>query len=140
MPYTSSCPEVFLEKSVLRICSKFTREHPCQSVILINLLCNFIEIALWHGCSLVNLLHIFRTPFPRNSSEWLLLAFLFTSCVQGETRRLALNELIGILDISSFSAFYNSLTCRPYHFVSKYHFKISRSCFVNEMKIKIIGF
>ena len=26
---------------------------------------NFIEIALWHGCSPVNLLHIFRTPFLR---------------------------------------------------------------------------
>ena len=24
-------------------------------------------------CSLGNLLHIFRTPFPRNTSEWLLL-------------------------------------------------------------------
>ena len=34
---------------------------------------NFIEIALWHGCSPVNLLHIFRTPFPRNTSGWLLL-------------------------------------------------------------------
>ena len=38
-----------------------------------TLLCNFIEIALRHGCSLVNLLHIFRTPFSRNSSECLLL-------------------------------------------------------------------
>ena len=26
---------------------------------------NFIEIALRHECSLVNLLHIFRTPFPK---------------------------------------------------------------------------
>ena len=24
---------------------------------------NFIEITLWYGCSPVNLLHIFRTPF-----------------------------------------------------------------------------
>ena len=30
------------------------------------------EIALRHGCS-VNLLDIFGTPFPRNTSEWLLL-------------------------------------------------------------------
>ena len=29
---------------------------------------NFIEIALWHGRSPVNLLHIFRTPFPRDTS------------------------------------------------------------------------
>ena len=30
-------------------------------------------IALRHGCSPVNLLHIFRTPFPRNTYGWLLL-------------------------------------------------------------------
>ena len=35
--------------------------------------CNFIEIALRHGCSPVNLLHIFRTPFLKNTSERLLL-------------------------------------------------------------------
>ena len=33
-----------------------------------NVACNFIEITLP-----VNLLHIFRTPFPQNTSEWLLL-------------------------------------------------------------------
>ena len=33
----------------------------------------FIEITLWHGCSLINLLHIFRTPFTKNTSGWLLL-------------------------------------------------------------------
>ena len=36
-------------------------------------LCNFIEIALRHGCSPVNLLHVFRTPFLKNISQWLLL-------------------------------------------------------------------
>ena len=39
----------------------------------VALLCNFIEIALRHGCSPVNLLHIFRTPFLRNTSKGLLL-------------------------------------------------------------------
>ena len=34
---------------------------------------NFIEILLRHGCSPVNLLHIFRTAFPKNTSEGLLL-------------------------------------------------------------------
>ena len=29
----------------------------------VALLCNFIKITLWHGCSPVNLLHIFRTSF-----------------------------------------------------------------------------
>ena len=48
---------------VLKICSKFTAEHACQSVISLKPLCNFIEIALWHSYSPVNLPHIFRTVF-----------------------------------------------------------------------------
>ena len=36
-------------------------------------LCNFIEIALQHRCSPVNLLHIFKTPFPKDISRQLLL-------------------------------------------------------------------
>ena len=46
---------------------------PCRSVISIKLFCNFIEITLQHGSSPVNLLHIFRTPFPKNISGGLLL-------------------------------------------------------------------
>ena len=65
--------QVFLGKGVLKICSKFTGEHPCQSAISVKLQSNFIEIALRHGCPPVNLLHIFRTPFPKNTSEGLLL-------------------------------------------------------------------
>ena len=61
----NSRPEVFLGKGVLEICSKFTGEHP--------LLCNFIEIALRHGYFLVNLLHIFRAPFPMSTSGWMFL-------------------------------------------------------------------
>ena len=75
----SSLPEVFLGKDVVKICSKFTGEHPYRSAI-----CNFIEIALWHGCSPVNSLHIFRTPFRRNTSGWLLLK---TAC-SAITRKL----------------------------------------------------
>ena len=33
---------------------------------------NFIEIALRHGCSPVNLLHIFKAAFPKNTSGRLL--------------------------------------------------------------------
>ena len=67
-----SLPDVFLGKGVLKIYSKFTEEHPCRSVILIKLLCNVFEIALRHGCSPVNLLHIFRTPFYKNTCGGLL--------------------------------------------------------------------
>ena len=71
--FRSSPSEVLLEKGVLEICSKFIGEHPCQCAISINLLCNFIEITLRHECSPVNLLHIFRAPFPSNTSGWLPL-------------------------------------------------------------------
>ena len=76
--YRSSCPEVFLKKRVLKICSKFEGEHPCRSVISLKLFRNFIEIALRHECSPINMLHIFRTPIPANISGWLLLKI--TSC------------------------------------------------------------
>ena len=46
-------------------------EHPCQSMTLIKLQSNFIEMTLRHGCSPVNLRHIFRTPFTKNTSGWL---------------------------------------------------------------------
>ena len=69
----SSLPEVFLRKSVLKMCSKFTGEHPCWSLISIKLQSNFIEIAFRHGYSPINLLHIFRTSFSGNTSGWLHL-------------------------------------------------------------------
>ena len=71
--YRSSHPEVFLVKGVLKICSKRTGEHPCRSAISIKLKSKFIEIALRHGCFPVNLLHIFRTPFTKNTSRGLRL-------------------------------------------------------------------
>ena len=43
---------------------------------IVKLLCNFIKIKFRHGCSPVNLLHIFRAPFPKNHSGWLLLLVL----------------------------------------------------------------
>ena len=64
--YRSSHQEAFLAKGVLKLWSKFTGEHPCQSMISIKLLCNFIEIALQLGCFLVNLLHIFRTTLEKH--------------------------------------------------------------------------
>ena len=66
-------PRGLSRKGILKICSKFTGEHPCRSVISIKLLCNFLKITLQHGCSPINLLHIFRTPFLTNTSGRLLL-------------------------------------------------------------------
>ena len=71
--FRSSPPEVFLGKGVLKICRKFTGEHPRRGAISIKSQSNFIEIAFRNGCSPVNLLHIFRTPFRNNTSGRLLL-------------------------------------------------------------------
>ena len=72
-----------LRKRCSKICSKFTREHPCRSVVSIMLLCNFIEITLRHGCSLVkkrcseNMEQIYRRTcmskydFNNHISAWL---------------------------------------------------------------------
>ena len=64
---------MFLGKGVLKICWKFTGEHPCRNAISVELQSNIIEIALRHGCSPVKLLYIFRTPSLNNISERLLL-------------------------------------------------------------------
>ena len=71
----SSHPEVFLRKAVLKICCKFAGEYLCRNAISVKLQSNFIKIALRHGCSSVNLLHVFRTSFSRNTSGWLFLNF-----------------------------------------------------------------
>ena len=62
--FRSSHPEVLLEKGVLKICSKFTWEHPCRSVISIN------HISTWvFSCKFAA---YFQTPFTKNTSWWLL--------------------------------------------------------------------
>ena len=71
----SSPLEVLLGKGSLKICSKFTGEHPCRSAISIKLQSSFIEVPLRHGFSPANLLHIFRTPFLESSSGGLLLKY-----------------------------------------------------------------
>ena len=65
---------MFFEKGVLNLCSKFTGEHPGQA----KCDSNFIEITVPYGWSPVNLLHILRTLFPKNTSGWLLLKNLTT--------------------------------------------------------------
>ena len=52
------------EKNSVALHVSGTIEHPCGSTKSL-----FIEITLWHGCSPVNSLHIFRTPFLRTLVE-----------------------------------------------------------------------
>ena len=81
--------EVFLGKGVLIICGKFTGEHRCWSAIWIKL-----QITFRHGCSPVNLLHIFRTPFVKNTSRRLLLNVSDFNYFQNKTTVFPLKLLI----------------------------------------------
>ena len=93
--FRSSHPEVFLEKDFLKIWSKFTRKHTWRSMISIKLLCNFIEITLRHGCSPVDLMHIFKTFFPKNTSGGLLLYF----CNDTHRERIYWNRSLVAFDL-----------------------------------------
>ena len=57
----SSHPEVFLGKNILKTCSKFTGEDPCQIVISIKLLCT-IRIAVLYICWIFSEHFYLRTP------------------------------------------------------------------------------
>ena len=114
----SSHPEVLLGKCVLKICSKFTGEHPWWSVISIKLLCNFIEIKLCHGCSPVNLQHIFRTPFPKNTSGGLLL-YPATSQKKRTPRRVFPDEFCEVLKTPFLTALGNYFCSTEKYFTNK---------------------
>ena len=45
-------------------------------------------IALRHGCSPENLLHVFKTPFLENSSEGLLLRFTIKTTLSGKVAKI----------------------------------------------------
>ena len=55
-----------------------------------------IQITVRHGCSLVNLLNIFRTPFPRNTYSYALRALMLN--VPHTIHALLLTTMICSLD------------------------------------------
>ena len=83
-----------LKKRCSENMQQFMGEYPCRSVISIKLQSNFIEIALRHGCSPVNLLHIFRTPFPRNTSGWLLFSHIIRHVIPSYGRKNIYERLV----------------------------------------------
>ena len=102
--YRSSRPGVFLVKGVLKICSKFLGEHPCRNVISVKLLCSFIEMKLRRGCSPLNLLHNFRTPFPMNATGWLfLLVITFRTRNYRKLYILTVETIINVANRKSLS-------------------------------------
>ena len=109
---------MFFEKGFLTKCIKFTGEHPWRSVISIKLLCNFIEIKLCHGCSPVNLQHIFRTPFPKNTSGGLLL-YPATSQKKRTPRRVFPDEFCEVLKTPFLTALGNYFCSTEKYFTNK---------------------
>ena len=106
-----------------------------------HLLCNFIEITLWHGCSTVNLLHIFRTPVDNNTYGGLplLVAYkkvyfnheLATSCWR--KRDLMIKPLVTLL--SCFKNWCESY-CLQWEKIFKRVFAwcFSNICIINDMR------
>ena len=66
LTFRSRHPKVFLEKGVLKICSKFTGEHPCRSAISTKLQSNCKFPAAYFQ----------NTFFSKNTSGRLLLDFI----------------------------------------------------------------
>ena len=62
--------------------------------------CNFIEITLQHGCSLVKWLHNFRTPFLKNNSGWLLSVWEDFVCIFSPNTGKHGSEITPYLDAS----------------------------------------
>ena len=80
--FRSSPLKAFLWETVLKICSKFTKEHPSKSLISIKLSSVYMEITIRHRCSPVNLLYIsehlfIRTPY---FFSFVLLHSFYVSC------------------------------------------------------------
>ena len=80
----SSPSEVIFGKRCSENMHKIYRRIPYRSAISTELESNFIEIALRYGCSPINLLYIFRAPFSKNTSEWLLLLTVDRKLIEPE--------------------------------------------------------
>ena len=75
--------------------------------------CDF-EIALWHGCSSVNLLHIFRTHFLKNTSGWLVL-YIWMYDLKSSPKIIFLDRTVKQLNRRKcsclFASIYNKKAC-----------------------------
>ena len=69
-------------------------------MISIKFQSNFIQITLRHGCYCGNLLHIFRIPFPKNTTEGLLLL------VTGSLSALKNFPVSEILKVETFKVYF----------------------------------
>ena len=89
------------------MCSTFTGEYPCRNVISIRLLIKFIEITFWHRFSPANLLYIFRTSFPKNTSGWPLLPLLIFRNIDYKCDEDSITFSLPLKDIHYFFFFFS---------------------------------
>ena len=102
---TSTCPQcddILVQQLfyALKICCRLIGKHSRQTVI-----CNFIEIALGLGCSPLNLLRIFRTPFERKSMEGYIctmIVFYVSFALRLLKKNLESQKLEKMLNIEHF--------------------------------------
>ena len=123
-----------LRKGILKICIKFTEEHPCRSAISIKLQSNFIEITLRHGCSPVNLLHIFKTTFARNTSGWLLLDIDLTVSSRDILKIIQVSQVDGVRSSVHWHSIHTmenelSYSVKSSDFVKNKYFEILKTVF-----------
>ena len=72
--YLFDFPQDYGSKANKKIKKKKTKKIKTSNrKNIVRMQSNFIEITLRQGCSPVNLLHIFRIAFLKNTSGWLLL-------------------------------------------------------------------
>ena len=92
--FRSSPPEVFLGESVLKICSKITGEHPCQSMISIKLLWvrPTLKVYLLEGTKNLFFVWIYFFLF------WFILSFYYRF-ISGQTSNIFLNALKARFDL-----------------------------------------
>ena len=75
----SSRPDVFCKEGVLKIFTKFTGKHLCQSLFFNKFTglrpetCNFIKKIIWHRDFPVNFAKFLRTTFLKEHLRWLHL-------------------------------------------------------------------
>ena len=81
----SSHPKVFLRNGVLKICSKFTGEHSCRSVISRKLLCRFqtdcLKLSFWTCRQMSGGRFLFGLREMQVSEKILLIMSLLTASI-----------------------------------------------------------
>ena len=96
-----------------------------------NMQSNFIEIAIWHGCSPVNWLHIFSTPFPKNTSGWKKIMHFSPTKIEsllyeGWEVCISLQPHGHFFDITKRASIFFNETCTSYHNFLIYNLPLPR--------------